>query len=238
MREAFIRGIMVVAMLITGVATTGCNVTVSDEKHPVNSLLAGFLPKSRHQQWRSLVEKLSSPDADLRREGVVMLGTKTFVDMDETIELLTIVAKGDPDEHVRATAVSVLGRIRPDAEETADVVETMAKDRSAVVRRACVLAAKVEPRDWALPILQKRLVDDDDVAVRGHAASALGEYRDRRSVRSLIRALDDYEFEVTYQVRQSLMMLTGEDHGYDRQLWQEWLFATPDQFKEQTEQED
>ena len=63
----------------------------------------------------------------------------------------------------------------------------------------------------------------EDPTVRKHAAWALGKIRDPRAIRPLIETLKDDDPRVRSHAAMALAEITGEDHGDDPVLWQNWL---------------
>jgi len=200
----------------------GCQRPASDGQNPVTSLIIKLLPQNEQQKRQELIDKLSSSDPDLRREGVEELGRGESADWKVTPKMLSIMAQGDPDDLVRATALRVLAKI--DQEEyLAKVLEAAVKDRSPLVRMESVKILATRNDDKSLSYLVVMLNDDTDVQVKTAAAGGLGNYQDQRAIRSLIGALDSKEFALCFRARQSLTALTGKDLGYNSQAWLDWL---------------
>lgn len=79
-------------------------------------------------------------------------------------------------------------------------------------------------------MVEKRLPGEGDRDVREAAATALGQYADRRSLAALVYALNDDELAVSRAARQSLRVLTGQDQGDEPKRWQAWASAATDPF--------
>jgi HEAT repeat protein len=211
----------VFSFLLSG--NLGCQVNDrSEEESPVSTLIRKLLPPSPQQRRQKLLENLSSPDADLRREGVQMLSEGEAAGWEITPKILSIMAQGDPDQQVRAAALGAL--ISGDDEiYLPAALEAAVKDVSPGVRRQCVTALAERDDQSGLDTLIEFLKNDSDKNIRTAAAQALANYRHRKAVSALLEALNDQEFSVSYRARESLQKLTGEDFGYDRQLWGVWL---------------
>jgi len=208
--------VMVVVVLLVLAAVPGCGASRWDRRNP-------------EVFQRQLQEKLDSSDADLRREAVMMLAEEPAASWDTTANMLSQIALNDADEQVRAVAVGVLGS-GDGGPELAEVLKQAAEDKSVVVRLECVKAVASQRTEWAKSILLGRLATDEDGSIRARAASGLSRHRDRQVLWGLWGCLDDEEFAVAYEARESLKKLTGRDLGYDRQAWQQWLSATEDPF--------
>ena len=235
-------GLFLVALFLLTIALsgTGCSIAVDENEHPLTKLIAKLFPESPDVRWHKLRQKLQSLDADQRREGVLMLGKKDSLPLDRKFDVLALIAageldesstaRGDPDEHVRATAVAVLSRIDTEPVKLPQVLQKTAFDVSPMVRETSAVVLQQHPYPWGLDILKKMLTRDEHPTVRGRAATALGHYRDPQAVQSLVTTVDDEEFEVAFQVRTSLTTMTGRDFEYDRQAWTQWLQTTDDPF--------
>lgn len=74
-----------------------------------------------------------------------------------------------------------------------------------------------------------------DASIRAEAATALGQYPMNRVLQALIAGLDDSDLAVNRSSLASLRTLTGQDFGYSRAAWLEWLAETRDPFAERRE---
>jgi HEAT repeat protein len=174
---------------------------------------------------------LGSADADLRREGVLMLGEDQHRDSKAAKEILSIMARGDVDARVRAAAVKALAAIDQNDERLPTVLAITAKEDSALVRKESVLILAGRSDESSMDLLLDRLDKDDERDIRAEAAHALVNCRSERVLRSLIGHVGDEEFSVAYRCRESLCALTGEDFGYEEQAWRQWLLDTSQPFQ-------
>lgn len=87
---------------------------------------------------------------------------------------------------------------------------------------------------FAFAMVEKRSPGELDRDVRSAAASALGQYPDKRALDALIFALNDDELSVSRTARQSLRTLTGHDEGDEPKNWQTWSAAQSEPFAGQT----
>jgi HEAT repeat protein len=208
----------------------GCQSTqVEDNSSPLVKLIQKLLPEDPAQKQQRLLNNLSSPDADLRREGVLMLGEGEPAAWDVTLEILALMSKGDSEPQVRAAAVRVHTKL-DQSETLCDVLRRAARDRSPLVRRECIEALRDRHDEESLEVLLGLLAQDPEESLRAAAAVALANYRYRKAVLGLAAALDDDEFAVLYRSRQSLKKLTGKDFQYDRSEWEDWIYSADDPF--------
>jgi HEAT repeat protein len=216
-----------IILLVLGIS--GC-VTVKEEpENPVAAWVLKLLPDSPQVRRQKLMERLGSADADQRRQGVLMLSEGDAPSWDATAKILRIMARGDVDGQVRAAAVHVLVKNYA-IENIMDVLKDTAGDKIPLVRRETLEGVSRRQENDAMEILLVMLEKDEERAIRSRAAAVLAKYPHRKVVRSLVTGLEDSEFAVSYQARESLKKLTGKDFGYDVREWQSWLAATEDPF--------
>ena len=214
-------------LLLAGVGGGCSSYQTEDDGNPIAKLIQKLLPEDPAQKRQRLLQNLSSPDADLRREGVLMLGAGESADWDVTMEILALMSKGDTEPQVRAAAVQVHAKL-DQSEKLSDVLTRAARDRSPLVRRECIGALRTRNDEESLEVLLNLLAHDPEGSLRAEAAVALANYRYRKAVLSLAAALDDDEFAVLYRSRQSLGKLTGKDFLYDRSDWEDWIYSPDD----------
>lgn len=221
------RNLLILFMLCGLIGLTGCATPPSssaeeETESPIISSIRKLLPESPQQRRRKLMERLANPDADQRREGVLMLGEKEPSQWDVTPRILSIMAQGDPNPQVRATAVSVLGQLdRP--EEMIATLTATARDDSPEVRRETLRALADQDNPKISAILLERLQKDHESSLRSEAARQLARFPQNDVINALIAALADEEFSVTYEARHSLATITGEDFGYDPGAWRGYI---------------
>jgi hypothetical protein len=71
--------------------------------------------------------------------------------------------------------------------------------------------------------------------IRAEAAIALGQYAQVRVLQALIAAVDDSNLTVNRTALSSLEILTGQNLGYSRSAWLEWLGRAQDPFAQRGE---
>jgi len=198
-----------------------------DQTDLLQWLVTKLLGNTAEQRRQELLESLTSPDADIRREGAALLGTEPSAHWETTPEILRMMALGDINEHVRATALHTLAKVGPPDALTM-VLAKAAGDPSALVRAECVAATCHVPDEPAVAILTGLLDRDPEPDVRRVAAAALANHREQQAINTLVAALADDDFGVCHTARQSLKQLTGRDLGDDPDAWRQWLFADAD----------
>ena len=226
-------GKIIVLTFVFGVLwlAAGCTVTKTDtEDNPVAGAILKLLPPSTSDKRIIMVEKISSEDADLRRQGVKMLGEGEAPNWTVTQELLSLMAQSDPEPQVRATAIEVYAGIDSN-EDFSEVYRIAAWDESPVVRMTCVRALSQRNDSDTLNLLLEILKDDAEGMIRTEAAVQIGNYPTRKSIEALIQALaDDDEFGVWYRSKESLNRITGRNYNYNHQAWRQWYNSTDNPF--------
>ena len=204
-------------------ASSGCKLDIPEDENPTFYLLKKTWPGKSTMSRKQLLLSLASEDADLRRLGVMQLGEKQFANFETTPELLASVALTDNDALVRATAVQTLSPFH-DYPDIINVYKKTADDESPLVRQTTMEELRLfRSHKETLSILVERIEEDLEPDVRGPAAENLGFYRDRNALNALLVGLGDDDFQVSYLSKQSLQRLTGQDFGYDGQLWRQWI---------------
>jgi hypothetical protein len=181
--------------------------------------------------------------ADARRTGVLKLVTQyPFARRAPYAERYWQIAQGDPNPLARAAAVRALNRSRdarvtPVAIRQLDDVNPLIRleaakalanvpDEKAVAALVRHMGATIELRgDGGRPELQSENRD-----VRVACADALRNFPTKDVARALTEALREKEFEVSWQARKSLILMTGRDFRYDVAKWQEYLASAEKPF--------
>lgn len=201
--------------------------TSEPEQSPVAVLLKKLLPENAQSRRQKLLDRLSSSDADMRRQGVLMLGEGEATKWEVTPKILSIMAQGDSDAQVRVASVQVLGKSgsQKTVEET---LARTAQDTNKFVRQESIEGLVKYRSPVIQQVLLERLAKDSDPAIRSRSALELANYPERVVAKALIEALADEDFSVTYRARGSLNQLTGKDFGYELKSWQDYMMNTPE----------
>lgn len=178
----------------------------------------------------SAVWAIDPYDADKRYRGTLFLASQPFGGDDVYIQLYLANAK-DEDAGVRSAALRGLGNHgKP---EQAEVVAAGLKDPEPIVRREAARSLQRLHYPKVMPDLLRAVSEkyETDADVRREAATALGQYPDARVLQPLIAALgEDTSLAVQQSARMSMRTLTGQDFGFDRRQWLDWLSSTKEPF--------
>lgn len=184
------------------------------------NLLTGNTPR------RAAVRMNDSQSADERREGILYLSARGYGQSEPYTDRYEQIARTDADYTVRAAAIRALNRSR-DAEGTPVFIAAL-NDPSELVRMEAAKALANHPGEKTVPALIAHLTDPrESKDVRIAVADALRHYRNSEAARALIRVLQDRNFGVAWQSRQSLKRLTGRDYHYDEGAWLQYLTENP-----------
>jgi hypothetical protein len=182
--------------------------------------------------------------SDHRREGILRLvADYDFARAEPYTKRYWQIAQGDRDVLVRAAAVRALNRSR-DASVTPIAIRSL-DDNSPLVRLEAAKALANIPDDNAIPALTRHLAAQQDVRGEGGRTESVPENRDVRVAcadalrnfptkdvaRTLVDALREREFEVSWQARKSLILMTGHDFKYDQAKWREYLASKDNPFE-------
>jgi hypothetical protein len=191
-------------------------------------------------QARQMIDNPKSADA--RRNGIATLATRwPFTHQPPYTNRYQQIAQHDPDFIVRAMAIRALN-ISRDASATKIFINAL-EDDNALVRLEAAKALANVPDPEAIPALVRRLQgthetinqgNEMDVAenkdVRIAAADALRQYRTIDVARTLVGYLNESDFGVAWQSRQSLLVLTRQDLNYDQAAWLKYLVSAEKPF--------
>jgi hypothetical protein len=181
--------------------------------------------------------------ADVRRTGILRLAADyEFARGEPYTKRYWQIAQGDPNPLVRAAAIRALNRSR-DASVVPVAVRYL-DDADPVIRleAAKALANLKDPK--AVPALTQHMIGAIQVKGEGNrpepqaenrdvrvaCADALRNFPSKEVAKSLVDVLREKEFEVSYQARKSLTLMTGHDFRYDAAKWREYL-DSPNPFK-------
>ena len=167
--------------------------------------------------------------ADSRRYGTFRVSDFYSARMDPGMrDIWANNARNDPDYTVRAASVRVLNRCRDAAH--ASVYVAALNEQQPLVRLEAVKALANVPDPDAVPALLDLLQHDVSRDVRIASADALRCYKTDEVAHALILVLDDYDFGVAWQARQSLRLMTARDFQYNETQWLDYLAASSQPF--------
>ena len=178
--------------------------------------------------------------ADLRRTGITKLVSNySFARADPYTQRYWQIAQGDPDYLVRVSAIRALNRSRD--RDGIPVFIRGLDDPNPLVRLESAKALANVPDESAIQPLLRHLRPEIDIRpegagpgvrperisegrdVRVAVADALRNYKNKDVARALTDVLQDRQFEVGWQARQSLILMTAHDFRYDRDKWREYI---------------
>jgi xanthine/CO dehydrogenase XdhC/CoxF family maturation factor len=168
--------------------------------------------------------------ADNRRHGILRLAQESWArkGMAEN-DLWADMAKRDKDYTVRVAGIRALNWSRDDR-YTQIFIDAL-KDDQPLVRMEAAKALANLPNNQASSALMDRLQNDDSRDVRVASADALRCYKTDETAHALVAVLNDSDFEVAWQARQSLRLMTAYDFGYDQRAWLDFLSGSKQPFQ-------
>ena len=166
------------------------------------------------------MEDAKTPDA--RRVGINSLVERTFAKQAPYTTRYAQIGQFDADPIVRATALRALNRSR-DGQATGLFITSLTDDNAVVRLEAAKALANVPNENAAEPLLKvfNNVAETHDVRIA--AADALRHYRRLDVARALVGVLDERDFGLSWQARQSLRAMTGRDARYDQTAWLQML---------------
>jgi len=179
--------------------------------------------------------------ADQRRTGILRLVTDyDFARKDPYTQRYVQIAQADPDSLVRVAAVRALDRSRRPT--VTPVAIRYLDDVNPLLRLEAAKALANVPDERAIPVLTRHLAPLMEVRVEGGRIEQVAESRDVRVAvadalrnypnkdvsKALVDVLREKDFEVSWQARRSLVLMTGHDFKYDQTQWRDY-FAKSDQ---------
>jgi hypothetical protein len=168
-------------------------------------------------------------DPDQRRQGMVLISNAPFGGSEVYVRAYRDMVREDRDPGVRAAAIRALARWG--APEDATLIAVHLHDSNVHVRReAAAGLQRLHFRTVVPAMLRVMRTETEDADVRQALAVALGQYQEDRVVQGLIAALDAPELTVNLAAHQSLVTLTGQDHGLDQRAWLNWYAQSREPF--------
>lgn len=206
---------LVPLMGLAGCSTTDLPKSPDELRWPFEMLAGNTAERAVHRTQDEIFP-------DERREGILYLVDHRYGRREPYTELYRELAALDPDYTVRAMAVRALNIARDT--EASQIYRTALGDPAPLVRLEGIKALNNMPDPAAVPQLLQMLGDTQQPRdIRIAAAQALRHYRRLDVARVLINQLSSREFAVAWQSLQSLVAMTGENHGYDEGAWLAYL---------------
>jgi hypothetical protein len=186
---------------------------------PAQRLYAYF---SGDNAARAARDMLDTNNADNRRRGILRLAAESFARQSNDYRTVWAdMARHDPDYTVRAAAIRALNWSR--APGNGPLYVACLDDSEVLVRLEAAKALANAPYAAASAPLMDHLQRDVSRDVRVASADALRCYHTEDVARNLILLLNDQDFGVCWQARQSLRLMTAHDFHYDEQAWLSYL---------------
>ncbi|HEY1923403.1 MAG TPA: HEAT repeat domain-containing protein [Tepidisphaeraceae bacterium] len=160
--------------------------------------------------------------ADKRVEGTLRLVDFQFARRGIYLKGYAYLARDTEDFTVRAAGLRALNRCR--AEGYTWLFLQALNDDQPLVRLEAADALGNIPDPTAVQLLEIHMGDaEPDSDVRIASTEALRNFPTNEVKRALIDELEDHDFGVAWQSRQSLELMTGQDFRYDAKAWLNYL---------------
>jgi hypothetical protein len=160
--------------------------------------------------------------ADKRVEGTLRLVDFEFARRGIYLSGYAYEARATEDFTVRAAGLRALNRCRAQG-YTSLFLEALNDDQP-VVRLEAADALGNIPDATAVPLLEIHMGDaEPSEDVRIASVEALRNYPTSEVEHALVGELEDHDFGVAWQARQSLELMTGQDFRYDPKAWLNYL---------------
>ncbi|MGP1346620.1 MAG: HEAT repeat domain-containing protein [Phycisphaerales bacterium] len=187
----------------------------SDDATSLLSVLSGPTPADA-AAWAT-----DEFDPDKRQRGITLLANAPWGGESVYVDLYEVAAQ-DEDPGVRAAAARALGR-HGSARHVPLIVPNLEADSRILRWEAAKSLQRLHNPDAVRPLIARLDPGVEPAAeVRAAAATALGQYGETDVVLALIDALNDRDLAVNDAAHQSLVTLTGQDHGLDTNEWIRW----------------
>jgi HEAT repeat protein len=169
-------------LAVTFSVALACLFTAQATRAQLTDTPSGELTPLQHE-IKVQTARLSSADAEERRDAVTRLGAMTRPESSRA----AAAALGDPSAIVRATTARAVLSLSPG--EAATLILPLLSDRDEFVRREAAYALGLTRNPSSLRALAVAVETDKQPSVRGAAAVALGQIGDAGAVPALIGAL-------------------------------------------------
>jgi len=159
---------------------------------------------------------------DIRREGIIELVQTDYGKKPPYTERYKQIAISDPDWLVRQTAIRALNIAR-DKSATEVFIKSLSDDDSHVRMEAAKALTNVPDAGSIGPLLRVMNGATEEKDARIAATIALKKYKNLEVARALANNLDNREFGIAYQARESLINLTGKDFRFNQGQWLDYI---------------
>ncbi|MFP4355711.1 MAG: HEAT repeat domain-containing protein [Phycisphaerae bacterium] len=167
---------------------------------------------------KKMVAMATNPDdADMRRQGLMMLSSQSYGTKDEFVEVYVDILLTDPEPTVRSAAARAIGK-SGNGKYAGQLAQGLS-DSDTQVRWDVAIALDNVVGDGAVDPLRNTVSQDESKDVRAAAAVAMRHYPRMPVILTLVDALDDEAFAVQFQARKALVDMTGYPFGYEPEDW-------------------
>lgn len=221
-----------IALSLAAIAAAGCSLNV---RPGAKSIFEALDDSPNPGEFAEMA--IDKYDANNRALGTLGLANMPFANEPLYIRLFETNA-ADADPAVRIAALRGLS-MHGDPSHVPILVRAIA-DKDKIVRLEAARglqrlhnALAIDPLIVAMrepDLANPRQAAEPEADIRAQAATALGQYAERRVLQSLVAGLDDSDLAVNVCSLDSLRTLTGQDLGVDHATWFEWLEKAPDPF--------
>jgi len=167
---------------------------------------------------------LDPNSADNRREGTLRMTDFAYARTGATVKFYSRAAD-DRDYTVRAAALRALNRCRA-AGYTPLFLKYLDDDEPLVRLQAADALGNI-PDPAAIHALIDHMRGDVSGDVKIACAEALRNFKNPEVANTLVDFLDDKNFAVAWQARQSLALIAGQDFRYDKRAWLNYFSVHP-----------
>lgn len=206
----------VAACLLASLLLAGC------EKEGGKYYLSGTSPLEKDP-----VGAATSPDPDNRAAAIIAWSNHDWGLKGPYLKYYSVALKSDESPVVRGVAVRALGKAG-DKAYLPNVIAAL-NDESPAVRADATAALNQLGGEAAIDPLCQAAMQDKSLDVRVGAIWALRHYRTPQALRTLLKALNDETFAISYQAHAALVEVAAGDWGYDVSTWEnvlgKWLTA-------------
>ncbi|MGN6725020.1 MAG: HEAT repeat domain-containing protein [Tepidisphaeraceae bacterium] len=175
-----------------------------------------------HTASTAVAQMEDANQPDHRREGIEDLVDRAFGKAPPYTTRYQQIAEFDDNALVRATAIRALNRSR-DAQASGVFVAALDDDSPLVRLEAAKALSNIPNPNSAPPLLKVFTNPNENLDVRIAAADALRNCKSLEVARALVNVLNDRDFALSWQSRQSLRAMTGGDMHYDQTAWLDYI---------------
>jgi hypothetical protein len=182
---------------------------------PIDKISEHFSHDNAATAARQIFDQ-SSPDN--RRVGILRLSDYSFARKGPSLLVYARQAR-DEDYTVRSAAIRALNRCRAAAPNDISLYVKNLEDSEPLVRLQAADALGNIPDPSTVNDLIDHMRNDISPDVKIACADALRNFHQGEVISALVDMLDDRNFAIAWQARQSLALISGQDYRYDKQAW-------------------